>query len=63
MAEEYTCIECEHLYDDSDGNIEKKICNKCLKSIKAYNNFLLETEMDKLRKSWWVRLGKTLKTI
>ena len=31
MAEEYTCIECEHLYDDRDGDTDERMCNKCLK--------------------------------
>jgi hypothetical protein len=35
MAEEYTCIECEHLYDDRDGNTEERTCNKCLDKIYA----------------------------
>ena len=30
MAEEYTCIECEHLYDDRDGDTDERMCNKCL---------------------------------
>ena len=29
MAEEYTCIECENLYDDRDGDTDERICNKC----------------------------------
>ena len=35
MSEEYTCIECENLYDDSDGNTEKRMCNKCVDKIYA----------------------------
>jgi len=36
MAEEYTCIECENLYDDSDGDTdESMMCNKCLDKIYA----------------------------
>ena len=35
MAEEYTCIECESLYDDSDGNTEERMCNKCIDKIYA----------------------------
>ena len=30
MAEEYTCIECENLYDDTDGDTDERMCNKCL---------------------------------
>ena len=29
MAEEYTCIECENLYDDRDGDTDERLCNKC----------------------------------
>ena len=29
MAEEYTCIECENLYDDTDGDTDERLCNKC----------------------------------
>ena len=30
MAEEYTCIECENLYNDTDGDTDERMCNKCL---------------------------------
>ena len=30
MSEEYTCIECENLYDDTDGDTDERMCNKCL---------------------------------
>ena len=33
MAEEYTCIECENLYDDTDGDTDERMCNKCLEKI------------------------------
>ena len=29
MAEEYTCIECECLYDDRDGDTDERMCNNC----------------------------------
>ena len=29
MAEEYTCIECENLYNDRDGDTDERLCNKC----------------------------------
>jgi len=29
----YTCIECECLYDDTDGDAEKRMCNECLEKI------------------------------
>jgi len=33
MAEEYTCIECECLYDDTDGDTDKRMCIKCLNNV------------------------------
>ena len=33
MAEEYTCIECENLYDDTDGDTDERMCDKCLEKI------------------------------
>jgi hypothetical protein len=33
MAEEYSCIECENLYDDMDGDTDERMCNKCLNKI------------------------------
>mgnify|MGYP003643962053 FL=1 len=35
MAEEYTCIECEDLYDNIDGDTEERMCNKCIDKIYA----------------------------
>ena len=26
----YTCIECLHRYDDSDGDLDERMCNECL---------------------------------
>ena len=31
----YTCIECEHLYDDTDGDTDERMCNECLDMIYA----------------------------
>tara|TARA_R100000750_G_scaffold3358_1_gene2859 strand:+ start:256 stop:651 length:396 start_codon:yes stop_codon:yes gene_type:complete len=33
MAEEYTCIECENLYDNMDGDTDERMCYKCLDRI------------------------------
>ena len=35
MAEEYTCIECESLYDNRDGDTGERMCHKCLDKIYA----------------------------
>ena len=34
----YVCIECECLYDQSDGDIEKRMCNECLEKIDEKKN-------------------------
>ena len=31
----YTCIECEHLYDDTDGDTDERMCNECVDMIYA----------------------------
>lgn len=31
--QKYTCIECEHLYDDTDGDVDERICYNCLDEI------------------------------
>ena len=33
MSESYTCIECENLYDDTDGDTDERMCDKCLDNI------------------------------
>jgi len=33
MAEHWTCIECDHLYDDLDGDLDERMCNKCIDRI------------------------------
>ena len=38
MAEEYTCIECEHLYDNRDGDTDERMCNKCLNKERRSSN-------------------------
>jgi hypothetical protein len=30
---EFTCIECETLYDDTDGDTNERMCNKCIEEI------------------------------
>tara|TARA_R110000744_G_scaffold110434_1_gene208315 strand:- start:6744 stop:6941 length:198 start_codon:yes stop_codon:yes gene_type:complete len=31
--EEHTCIECEELYDSTDGDTDERMCDECLDSI------------------------------
>lgn len=33
MAEHWTCIECEELYDDTDGDTDERMCNQCIDGI------------------------------
>ena len=28
----FTCIECGHLYSDTDGDTDERMCNECLDS-------------------------------
>ncbi len=28
--EEFTCIECDRLYDESDGDTDERLCDECL---------------------------------
>ena len=31
--EEYTCIECDDLYDYRDGDLNERMCNRCIDRI------------------------------
>ena len=33
MAEHWTCNECEMDYDETDGDTDERMCNKCLDRI------------------------------
>ena len=48
MAEEYICIECEILYDDMDGDVEERMCNKCIDKIHAEGSKRQSKERVKL---------------
>ena len=55
MAEEYTCIECENLYDNKDGDTDERMCRKCLDKIyverlKDWNDAIKLTPEYKLGK-------------
>ena len=57
MAEEYTCIECENLYDDRDGDTDERMCNRCLNehiiiNLDAPNLDGDPTTADKHNKEW-----------
>ena len=44
MAEEYTCIECENLYDNKDGDTDERMCRKCLDRIYDEDRNLVKGE-------------------
>jgi hypothetical protein len=39
MAEYWSCIECEDLFDDTDGDTDKRMCNKCINMIKKQKRY------------------------
>ena len=42
----YTCIECEHSYDDRDGDLDERMCFECLDKIKVPFNFRYHAEIQ-----------------
>ena len=55
MSESYTCIECENLYDDTDGDTDERMCDKCLDNIyfeelKIKYDDTVKSVMDKVDK-------------
>ena len=42
---EFTCIECETLYDDTDGDTDERMCNKCLNTIRSEKMNIEETQL------------------
>jgi len=57
MAEEYTCIECENLYDDSDGDTDERMCRECLDRIYVER---LKDWNDEIKLTPEYKLGKKL---
>jgi len=47
MAEYWTCIECEFPYDDDDGDVEERMCNKCIDKI--YDESLDAKKKDRVK--------------
>jgi len=45
MPEEYTCIECEHLYDYNNGDMNERMCNRCID--KLYNEERRDPNMQR----------------
>jgi len=59
MAEYWTCIECEGLFNDTDGDLDERMCNECFDKIhfeelKRGSNDTVKSVMDKVDKfiSW-----------
>ena len=55
MAEYWQCNECEILYDETDGDMDERMCNKCLDKIyfeelKIKSNDTVKSVMDKVDK-------------
>jgi len=55
---EFTCIECETLYDDTDGDTDERMCNKCLDRIFDED---LERQAKKQVKSFMNKIDKFIK--
>jgi len=55
---EFTCIECETLYDDTDGDTDERMCNKCLDRIFDED---LERQSKKQVKSFMNKIDKFIK--
>lgn len=36
---EYTCIECEGLYDYRDGDLNERMCNRCIEKIENESDY------------------------
>jgi len=36
---EYTCIECENLYDYRDGDLNERMCNSCIEKIENESDY------------------------
>ena len=55
MAEYWQCNECEILYDETDGDMDERMCNECLDKIyfeelKIKSNDTVKSVMDKVDK-------------
>jgi len=37
--EEFTCIECEKLYDSSDGDTDERMCAVCISEMENENEY------------------------
>jgi hypothetical protein len=51
MAEHWICIECEGLFSDEDGDLDKRMCNKCLDEIEECGHCKGKCIMDEKEKN------------
>ena len=49
MPEAYTCIECKHLYDATDGDLDERMCNDCLNTIHEQQELTGKEVSDMIR--------------
>ena len=45
------------IFDDEKNHVNEQ------HQIKLYNQFLLDKEVEELKKNWWIKLGKLLRFI
>jgi len=57
MAEEYTCIECENLYDDMDGDTDERMCNNCIIQYHEDQDFVKRVNGIQAMKSAFIQLS------
>ena len=45
----WTCCECEHGYDESTGDVDERMCNKCLDDeyIEPFETNLIKLRVDR----------------
>ena len=44
----WTCIECEHGYDNNTGDTDERMCHKCMDA--QYESWIEETKIKKENK-------------
>ena len=60
MAESWTCIECESLFDASDGDLDERMCNVCLDDICIAKRFYLKQKGGDPRNYEWHEVSETM---
>ena len=64
MAESWTCIECEALFSDEDGDLDSRTCQKCLDSFESERlgslKFFLKQKGGDPRNHAWHEVTETM---